>query len=186
MCRNRARHETTIPRSHHFPFLLGRIGSVTAKPPFWIFDSASESDTEALGKRLAAALEPGTVVALVGNLGAGKTRLVRSVAAAAGVDSRQVTSPTFVLVQEYEGEWPIYHFDTYRLASSGAFEDLGVDEYFAGAGVCFVEWADRVADVLPADHLRIEIETTAETGRRFRLTATGAQGERVLARMGQF
>ncbi|MCY2964983.1 MAG: tRNA (adenosine(37)-N6)-threonylcarbamoyltransferase complex ATPase subunit type 1 TsaE, partial [Planctomycetota bacterium] len=76
-------------------------------------------------------------------------------------------------------------FDTYRLASSGAFQDLGVDEYFAGTGVCFVEWADKVADVLPADHLRIEIETTGETGRRFRVTAAGPQGERVLARLAQ-
>jgi tRNA threonylcarbamoyladenosine biosynthesis protein TsaE len=94
-----------------------------------------------------------------------------------------VTSPTFVLVQEYEGLWPLYHFDTYRLVHPEAFADLGIDEYFSGAGVCFVEWADRVANLLPADHLRIEIETTGTHSRRFRVQSFGPRSARVVRRL---
>lgn len=160
---------------------------MSSQPPSasgpWIFESHSEAETLQLGGRLARALEPGLVVALVGHLGAGKTRLVKAVAAAAGVDPLTVTSPTFVLVNEYEGIWPIYHFDTYRLTSSAAFADLGVDEYFAGQGVCFVEWADRVSEILPADHLRIEVEASGEESRRFFVSAVGERGRRVIERL---
>ena len=143
--------------------------------------STSEADTVRLGAQLAEALEPGTVVALVGHLGAGKTRLVQAVATAAGVDPREVNSPTFVLVQEYEGRWPIYHFDTYRLADSAAFLSLGADEYLQSDGVCFIEWADRVADAL-AEDLRIELTALDETSRRIVITAKTDRGWRVLAR----
>lgn len=153
--------------------------------PDFVFHSGGEEDTVRLGEALAEALEPGTVVALIGHLGAGKTRLVQAVAQAAGVDRRSVNSPTFVLVQEYEGRWPIFHFDIYRLHDSGEFLDLGAEEYMASAGVCFIEWADRVADVLPADLLRIEILTTGETSREFRFHATGPRSERVLQRLSQ-
>jgi tRNA threonylcarbamoyladenosine biosynthesis protein TsaE len=76
---------------------------------------------------------------------------------------------------------PVYHFDTYRLSGPREFAELGVEEYFAGDGVCVVEWADKVADVLPADHLRVEITPTGPTTRRFELTATGPRHERLLA-----
>jgi tRNA threonylcarbamoyladenosine biosynthesis protein TsaE len=149
-----------------------------------LFAAADERATGQLGAQLAAVLEPGIVVALIGNLGAGKTRLVRAVAEAAGVDRREINSPTFVLVHEYEGRWPIYHFDTYRLHDASEFVDLGAEEYFHSAGVCFVEWADRVARVLPADHLRIEITTTGDTSREFRITAFGPRAARVVERLG--
>jgi tRNA threonylcarbamoyladenosine biosynthesis protein TsaE len=144
------------------------------------FVAQDEGDTERLGIQLADVLDPGTVVALIGNLGAGKTRLVRAVAMAAGVDRREINSPTFVLVHEYDGRWPIYHFDTYRLQSADEFADLGAQEYFSGNGVCFVEWADRVAQVLPADHVRIEIETRDETGRVFHVSATGPASQQIV------
>lgn len=145
--------------------------------------SASEADTARLGERLARALEPGTIVALIGHLGAGKTRLVQSVARAAGVDPREVSSPTFVLVQEYAGAaWPIYHFDTYRLPGSAEFLDLGADEYLQGDGVCFVEWADRVAGAL-AEDLRIELTAIAESTRKIVLTARTERGQRILGRL---
>src|SRR5438270_6558998 len=115
--------------------------------------------TQAFGRRLATLLFPGAVVALVGSLGAGKTHLVRAVAEGLGVrDSRCVTSPTFVLIQEYQGRLPIYHFDAYRLGGAAEFGELGTEEYFAGDGVCLIEWADRVIEALPATHLRIELE----------------------------
>ena len=112
----------------------------------------NEAATDRLGKVLAEVLPPGTVIALIGTLGAGKTRLVQSVAAALGVPRDEVTSPTFVLVNEYlNGQLPVYHFDTYRLRDVDEFLELGPEEYFNGAGLTFIEWADRVSDCLPAD-----------------------------------
>lgn len=148
-----------------------------------LFVAPDEQTTERLGALLADVLEPGTVVALVGNLGAGKTRLVRAVAEAAGVDRREINSPTFVLVHEYDGRWPIYHFDTYRLHDTSEFLELGADEYFHSAGVCFVEWADRVTSVLPGDHLRIDIITTGDSSREFRFTAAGLRSARLVERL---
>ena len=122
--------------------------------------------TTALGHRLAERLFPGAVVALVGPLGAGKTHLVRAVAEGLGIaDRRTVSSPTFVLIQEYPARLPVYHFDAYRLRSPEEFADLGVHEYFAGDGVCFVEWADRVQVCLPPEHLRIELQVRSEERR---------------------
>lgn len=130
--------------------------------------------TQALGRELGRRLFAGAVVALVGQLGAGKTHLARAVAEGLEVvDSRVVTSPTFVLMQEYRGRLPIYHFDTYRLASEAAFEDLGAAEQLAGEGVCLVEWADRVPNSLPDDHLRITLTVTGPDSRRALLEATG-------------
>lgn len=137
--------------------------------------------TEAFGRRLAALLFPGAVVALVGPLGAGKTHLVRAVALGLGVtDGRVVTSPTFVLIQEYEGRMPIYHFDAYRLRGEGDFSDLGVHEYFEGDGVCLVEWADRAGGVLPAEQLRVELEVIGETARRATMEGVGGRYEAIL------
>jgi len=130
--------------------------------------------TLALGHRLGQRLFAGSVVALVGQLGAGKTHLARSIAEGLGVaDSRVVTSPTFVLIQEYAGRLPIYHFDAYRLAGDEPFADLGAEEYLEGDGVCLIEWADRVPGSLPADHLRVELTVTGPTSRRAELIATG-------------
>jgi tRNA threonylcarbamoyladenosine biosynthesis protein TsaE len=138
--------------------------------------------TEALGCRLGSLLFPGAVVALVGPLGAGKTQLVRAIAEGLGVsDSRVVTSPTFVLIQEYQGRLPIYHFDAYRLRTPDEFLDLGVQEYFEGDGVCLIEWADRVESCLPAEHLRITITITGETSRHFQIEGRGARYEAMAA-----
>jgi tRNA threonylcarbamoyladenosine biosynthesis protein TsaE len=127
----------------------------------------SEQDTERLGKALAELLPPGTVVGLIGTLGAGKTRLVQAVATALGVPEGGVTSPTFVLVNEYHGgRIPLYHFDTYRLKDDDEFLELGPEEYFDSDGISFVEWADRVEHLLPDDWLEIAIEVTGETTRR--------------------
>ncbi len=149
----------------------------------WHFVSTSEAETEGLAGKLAAVLEPGTVVALVGNLGTGKTRLVRALCEALGVDRREVASPTFVLVHEYEGRLPVYHFDIYRLRQASDFLDLGADEYLNSDGICLIEWADRVAALLPEDHLRVQIVATGETTREFCFTATGPKSLRILLRL---
>src|SRR5262245_26404825 len=136
--------------------------------------------TTAFGRRLGGLLFPGAVVALVGPLGAGKTHLVRAVAEGLGVaDSRLVTSPTFVLIQEYPARLPIYHFDAYRLNDPGEFLDLGAHEYFAGEGVCLVEWADRVAECLPDEYLRIDLFVTGDASRRAELSPRGERYERL-------
>jgi len=140
--------------------------------------------TEALGRQLAALLLPGAVVALVGPLGAGKTHLVRAIAEGLGVtDSRVVTSPTFVLIQEYNARLPIYHFDAYRLHSEAEFDDLGTQEYYDSGGVCLIEWADRVPGSLPPEHLRITLEPTGPTSRRVTLEAAGSRYEHILQQL---
>jgi tRNA threonylcarbamoyladenosine biosynthesis protein TsaE len=132
--------------------------------------------TEAFGRRLGALLFPNAVVALVGPLGAGKTHLVRAIAEGLGVkNSLAVTSPTFVLIQEYPARLPIFHFDAYRLNGSNEFLQLGVEEYYEMNGVCLIEWADRVESALPEEHLRIEITPIDESKRSFLLTARGAR-----------
>jgi len=136
--------------------------------------------TSAIGRRLAALLFPGAVVALVGPLGAGKTFLVRAVVEGLGGDPERVSSPTFALIHEYSAKLPVFHFDAYRLPNERAFAELGVEEYFAGDGVCLVEWADRVAGTLPAEHLRVTLEPTGETSRRITLEARGGRYESIM------
>ena len=147
------------------------------------FVSRDEADTWQLGAVLAATLKAGDVVALVGNLGAGKTRLVQAVAEAMGVDRREATSPTFVLLQQYAGRLPIYHFDTYRLRDLDEFLELGAEELLYSDGVCLIEWGDRVEPVLPADHLRCEIAIAGESERRFRFTATGPRSREIVGEL---
>lgn len=147
-----------------------------------IVDVAELAGTERLGRRLGGLLFPGAVAALIGPLGAGKTQLVRVIAEGLGcADGRVVSSPTFVLIQEYEARLPIYHFDAYRLRTASEFAGLGVEEYFGGDGVCLVEWADRVADCLPAERLAITIQVTGPTSRQFHLEAHGMRYHALLA-----
>jgi tRNA threonylcarbamoyladenosine biosynthesis protein TsaE len=137
--------------------------------------------TVALGHRLGPLLTSGQVVALVGPLGAGKTQLVRAIAEGLGLaDSRMVCSPTFVLQHDYPGRIPIHHFDAYRLRSEEEFLDLGVEEWMEGPGVCLIEWADRVAGCLPADHLQIELRIVSETARQAIVTGTGPGANAVI------
>jgi tRNA threonylcarbamoyladenosine biosynthesis protein TsaE len=148
-----------------------------------IIISRSETDTHALGTRLGALLPTGIVVALNGPLGAGKTRLVQAIAAARGIDPRDVVSPTYTLVQEYRGTKPIFHFDAYRLADDDEFLNLGPEEYFAGGGVTIIEWAEKVQDCLPRERLEITIRPLDETTREFTLAGLGTDAAEVVARL---
>jgi tRNA threonylcarbamoyladenosine biosynthesis protein TsaE len=127
---------------------------------------ANEAETEQVGRALAGVVVPGTVIGLVGPLGAGKTRLARALAEALGVDPGAIASPTFVLIHEYEGQVPVVHCDVYRLRDGDEFEALGVEDYYGGEGIFLVEWADRVADRLPAGAWFVRIEPLARERRR--------------------
>ena len=129
-------------------------------------ETASPEETLALGRRLAARLRPGDVVALYGDLGAGKTHLVKGLAAGLGLDPDEVQSPTFVLVHEYPTAPPLYHFDAYRVDRADAFARIGFEEYAAGDGVCVVEWPERIEGLLPAGTLRLRLATPGGDRRR--------------------
>ena len=119
--------------------------------------SNSEEETEALGVRLADELKAGAVIAFTGDLGAGKTAFTRGLARGLGVESR-VTSPTFTIVNEYEGgRLPLFHFDMYRLGSSDELFDIGWEDYLNRGGVCAVEWSENVSDALEEDAISVEI-----------------------------
>jgi tRNA threonylcarbamoyladenosine biosynthesis protein TsaE len=137
-------------------------------------DLPTESATEALRRVLARLAGSGQVIGLIGDLGAGKTRLVRAIAEALGVEPTAIGSPTFVLIHEYAGALPIYHFDAYRLAGPDDFDALGAPEYFASGGLCLVEWADRVLDRLPADAWLVRLESTGPTSRTATIEAPAA------------
>jgi tRNA threonylcarbamoyladenosine biosynthesis protein TsaE len=139
------------------------------------YRAVDEAATDGLGMALAESLPRPAVVALRGTLGAGKTRLVRAMARGLGIDPELVTSPTFVLVHEYPGETPLYHFDAYRLHGEEEFWQLGPEEYFAGdlGGITVVEWADRVDGCLPSERMEVSIVVTGESERQFLITALG-------------
>ena len=121
------------------------------------FVTHSREQTEALGARLADALDGGRVVAFTGDLGAGKTAFVSGMARALGVEER-VTSPTFTIVNEYEGgRLPLFHFDMYRLDSADELFHIGWEDYLARGGVCAVEWSENVAEAIEPDAVRVSI-----------------------------
>ncbi len=136
-----------------------------------IYESRTEADTARLGAALAEVLPAGSVVALNGPLGAGKTRLVQAIAEALGVPRSECVSPTFMLINEYLGRMSVYHFDAYRLKDEDEFLELGPDEYFYGPGISLVEWAERVERCLPAERLEVRIEPAGANQRRFEITA---------------
>lgn len=147
------------------------------------FDARTLDDTKRLGRALGRAAEAGLVVALNGTLGAGKTCFVRAVAEGLEVpDPRVVTSPTFILIQEYAARLPIYHFDTYRLSNPASFAELGAEEYFTADGICLVEWAERVAELLPEDYVRIDFDVSGPSSRHLHCHAVGQRWERLMMR----
>ena len=149
---------------------LGREGRSTKT-----FTTHSAAETEALGERLAARLTGGEVIAYTGDLGAGKTAFTRGLARGLGITDR-VTSPTFTIVNEYEGgRLPLFHFDMYRLSSSDELYDIGWEDYLARGGVCAVEWSEIVSDALEENEL-IRVDIKNECGNDDRtITVTGVE-----------
>ena len=138
-----------------------------------IFESRSESDTEALGERLSRSLpKEGAVVAMYGELGAGKTAFVRGMARGLGV-SGHVVSPTFTIVNEYPGERELFHFDMYRLGGAEELYDIGWEDYLARGGVCAVEWSENVPGAFDGSEIRVTIEKTGDDKRIIRIEGAG-------------
>ena len=134
----------------------------------------SELETESLGERLACVIKPGTVIAFTGDLGAGKTAFTRGLARGLGVTQR-VTSPTFTIVNEYEGgRLPLFHFDMYRLGSSDELFDIGWEDYLIRNGVCAVEWSENVADALEDDCICVDIRRGTSDSQRI-IAITGVE-----------
>lgn len=135
----------------------------------------SREETEALGERIGRTARAGDVIALWGELGAGKTVLARGIARGLGVDASEVTSPTFITMHEHwDGRVPFFHLDLYRIAPDDA-RSTGWEEVVGGAGVTAIEWPDRVEPDLPADRLDVRIEHGEGDERRIRLEPTGAR-----------
>ncbi len=136
------------------------------------FVTNSLEETADLGRRIGRSLQAGACVALNGPLGAGKTHLVKGIAVGLDVPSDvMVNSPTFVIINEYPGRLNVYHIDAYRLSGSDELSATGFDEMLASGGVILIEWAERVADLLPTNRLDVRIEHTGDHARRFALRA---------------
>ena len=135
--------------------------------------SHSPEETEHIGEMLGRRLRPGTVVAYRGGLGMGKTAFTRGLARGLGCAGR-VTSPTFTIVNDYDGATPLFHFDMYRLGSSDELFDIGWEDYLTRGGVCAVEWSERVDDAMPADTLWVDIARGTDESDRI-ITITGGE-----------
>ena len=163
------------PSSSHTPRNAEAAGSVTLR-------SDSAARTRRLGEALGALLQPGDMLLLTGDLGAGKTTLTQGIGAGLGVRD-VINSPTFTILKEHEGRLPLYHFDLYRIESPDEIYALGFEEYFQADGVSVVEWAERGEPAEPGRRppwpesaLRVEMTTTGPESRALRLSATGARG----------
>ncbi len=129
------------------------------------FISNSPEETESFGRQFAGTIKSGDVIALIGDLGSGKTQFVKGLASALGATTT-ATSPTFTLIHEYSGgRLPIYHFDFFRIEDRSSAERLGLDDYFFDDGVSVIEWADRFGDLIPQSARWISFETNSETQR---------------------
>lgn len=148
----------------------------------WKLTSSSHQQTDRLGQVLGRTLRGGETIALYGPLGAGKTAFVRGIAQGLGASPTAVTSPTFVLIHEYQGRLPLAHMDWYRIRSLRELESTGVMEYFSGQTVTAIEWADKGVDLLPRDRIEVTMSHCTAQSRMIQLNATGPASEDVLVR----
>ena len=145
-----------------------------------LFTTHSPNETLALGERIGHIAQAGDVLALFGDLGAGKTVLVKGIARGLGCDPDAVTSATFVLMVEHRGRLTLYHLDAYRLTGPAAILEIGAEEAFYGEGVCVVEWADRVSGALPPERLDVRMEIVGENDRTLCFFPRGKRADDLL------
>lgn len=144
---------------------------------------SSRSETEALGKTIGGVLVGGELLALIGEIGAGKTTLIRGIAAGLGVPPASVSSPTFVLIHEYRGRLPFIHIDLYRLNNCAEAGAIGLEDYLTGPAVTAIEWADRFLALFPEDRLEVRLSHWSLDMRRVCLAAQGPQSRALLTRI---
>ena len=132
-----------------------------------VYETKSEKETFEIGRKLAETSKPGDIYCLLGDLGVGKTVFSKGFAVGLGI-TEPITSPTFTIVQVYDAEKPLYHFDMYRIEDEDELEMIGYEDYFFGQGVCLVEWANNVEDVIPKEAKWITIEKDLEQGFDYR------------------
>lgn len=138
-----------------------------------IIETNSAEETFALGKALGEKASPSQIYTLDGDLGTGKTVFTQGVAAGLGI-TEAISSPTFTIIQEYDtGRLPLYHFDVYRIGDIEEMEEIGYDDYFFGEGICLIEWADLIREILPEHVIRITIEKDLEKGFDYRKITIG-------------
>jgi tRNA threonylcarbamoyladenosine biosynthesis protein TsaE len=146
-----------------------------------IFHTQNSLETVRLGKRIGRLLHPGDVVALVGELGTGKTHFIKGLAAGAGMrDPSQVSSPSFTFVHEYPGKVPFYHIDLYRLNSEKEAEELGLEEVLGSFGITAIEWADKISSWLPEERLLVRLSYAGECSRSIEILGSGKHYEEVV------
>lgn len=131
------------------------------------FTTSSPDETTTRGKEFVATLDIGDIVCLQGDLGAGKTHFVKGMAEGLGIDSNDVSSPTFTLINEYHGDQLLYHFDCYRMESPREALEIGAEEYFFGDGITVIEWPERIESLLPPEAIWISIEAPDKNTRKF-------------------
>ncbi len=147
-------------------------------------ETNSPGETKSLGKKIGPNLKSGDIVALIGELGAGKTCLTQGLALGLGVSPRDyVASPSFVLVKEYRGRLPVYHIDLFRIKNTEELESLGYEEYLYGEGVSIIEWAERAGKLMPPEYLWIELDILGSQRRRISLKASGGHYQAILRRL---
>lgn len=142
-----------------------------------VIETSSAEETFALGKHLGEEAKAGQIYTLVGDLGVGKTVFTQGMAEGLGI-TEPISSPTFTIIQEYEeGRLPFYHFDVYRIGDIEEMEEIGYDDYFFGKGVCMIEWANLIEELLPEHVIQVTIEKDLEKGFDYRrITITGLEG----------
>lgn len=143
-----------------------------------VIETRSLEETFALGKKIGEMARPGEIYTLTGDLGVGKTVFTQGVAAGLGI-TEPVSSPTFTIIQEYDsGRLPFYHFDVYRIGDIEEMDEIGYDDYFFGQGICLIEWANLIEEILPENRREIVIEKDLEKGFDYRrITITGGKDE---------
>lgn len=142
--------------------------------------SPTPQETERIGSLLGTMLIPGDVIALAGELGSGKTTLVRGLAQGMGFLSEEISSPSFTLVNEYQGPLPLFHIDLYRLGDVRELHEIGYEEYISEAGVAVIEWADRIRNAIPNESLWITLQYQSEESREIVMQPQGDRYEKMI------
>lgn len=132
--------------------------------------SKSEEETIAAGKSFAKKLKAGDIIRLEGELGAGKTHFVKGIASYFGIDEHKVSSPTFTLINEYDGDIPLYHFDCYRIRKIQEAVEIGTEEYLFGEGISIIEWSSKIEELLPDNVITVEIEHVGQNERKINIS----------------